>query len=67
MLQRGLEAIQKTDPEMIKQWVEPVGRFGTAQEQAEAAVWLCSDAASFVTGHVFPVDVCHHPGNRATD
>jgi len=67
MLQRGLEAIQKTDPEMIKQWVEPVGRFGTAQEQAEAAVWLCSDAASFVTGHVFPVDGGHLAGNRATD
>ena len=34
----------------------PIGRFGTAEEQAEAAVWLCSPAASFVTGHIFPVD-----------
>jgi NAD(P)-dependent dehydrogenase (short-subunit alcohol dehydrogenase family) len=31
-------------------------RFGTAQEVAECAVWLCSDAASFVTGHALLVD-----------
>lgn len=23
---------------------------------AEAVIWLCSDAASFVTGHIMPVD-----------
>lgn len=34
----------------------PIGRFGAPQEIAEAAVWLCSDAASFVTGVAFPVD-----------
>ena len=34
----------------------PVGRFGTAEEVAETVVWLCSDAASFVTGHVMAVD-----------
>jgi NAD(P)-dependent dehydrogenase (short-subunit alcohol dehydrogenase family) len=34
----------------------PVGRLGTAEEVAEAAVWLCSDAASFVTGHALSVD-----------
>lgn len=34
----------------------PVGRFGTPEEVAEAVVWLCSDAASFVTGHSMPVD-----------
>ncbi|MCZ6632737.1 MAG: SDR family oxidoreductase [bacterium] len=34
----------------------PMGRLGTPEEIAEAAVWLCSDAASFVTGHAFPVD-----------
>lgn len=31
-------------------------RFGTAQEVAETVVWLCSDAASFVTGHAMLVD-----------
>ncbi|MCE2462297.1 MAG: SDR family oxidoreductase [Dehalococcoidia bacterium] len=36
--------------------MEPVGRLGTPEEVAEVVVWLCSDAASFVTGNVMPVD-----------
>jgi NAD(P)-dependent dehydrogenase (short-subunit alcohol dehydrogenase family) len=36
--------------------MEPVGRMGEPEEVAEAIVWLCSDAASFVTGHAMPVD-----------
>lgn len=34
----------------------PMGRMGQAEEIAEAAVWLCSPAASFVTGHAMVVD-----------
>jgi NAD(P)-dependent dehydrogenase (short-subunit alcohol dehydrogenase family) len=34
----------------------PIGRMGRAEEVAEAVVWLCSDAASFVTGHPLLVD-----------
>ena len=34
----------------------PIGRFGTPLEVAEAVVWLCSDAASFVTGLAMAVD-----------
>jgi NAD(P)-dependent dehydrogenase (short-subunit alcohol dehydrogenase family) len=34
----------------------PVGRMGEPEEIAEAVVWLCSDAASFVTGHTMTVD-----------
>ncbi|MFC1916247.1 SDR family oxidoreductase [Chloroflexota bacterium] len=34
----------------------PMGRVGTPEEVAEAMVWLCSDAASFVTGHAMTVD-----------
>jgi NAD(P)-dependent dehydrogenase (short-subunit alcohol dehydrogenase family) len=36
--------------------LEPVGRFGTPKEVANAILWLCSDAASFVTGVSLPVD-----------
>jgi NAD(P)-dependent dehydrogenase (short-subunit alcohol dehydrogenase family) len=36
--------------------MEPVGRMGKPEEVAEAVVWLCSDAASFVTGHPMTVD-----------
>ena len=35
---------------------EPIGRVGTPGEVAESVVWLCSDAASFVTGHAMAVD-----------
>jgi len=45
------------------EWVEsyrrpavPLGRLGHPKECAEAAVWLCSDAASYVTGVCLPVD-----------
>ncbi len=36
--------------------MEPVGRMGQPQEVAEAIIWLCSDAASFVTGDTMAVD-----------
>ena len=36
--------------------LEPIGRMGRPEEIAEAVVWLCSDAASFVTGHPMAVD-----------
>jgi NAD(P)-dependent dehydrogenase (short-subunit alcohol dehydrogenase family) len=34
----------------------PLGRLGRPEEIAEAVVWLCSDAASFVVGHAMAVD-----------
>ena len=34
----------------------PAGRFGRPEELGGPLVWLCSDAASFVTGIVLPVD-----------
>ncbi|AFY33395.1 SDR family oxidoreductase [Calothrix sp. PCC 7507] len=34
----------------------PIGRIGRVEEVAEAVVWLCSDAASFVTGQSLAVD-----------
>lgn len=34
----------------------PIGRSGKPEEIAEAVVWLCSESASFVTGHALSVD-----------
>lgn len=56
VLERGVEA--GTHPEVRRQLEElhPIGRMGRPEEVAEAAVWLCSDAASFVTGHAMTAD-----------
>lgn len=35
---------------------QPSGRGGRPDEVAEAVTWLCSDAASFITGVALPVD-----------
>lgn len=35
---------------------EPVGRMGKPEEIAQVALWLCSDASSFVTGHPLVAD-----------
>jgi NAD(P)-dependent dehydrogenase (short-subunit alcohol dehydrogenase family) len=34
----------------------PIGRLARPEEIAEAVVWLCTDAASFVVGHAMAVD-----------
>ncbi len=34
----------------------PMGRIGAPEDTAEAVVWLCSDAASFITGHALVID-----------
>ncbi|HEY5870990.1 MAG TPA: SDR family oxidoreductase [Candidatus Tectomicrobia bacterium] len=57
-IQTPLTARGLSDPERRAQVVarHPLGRVGTPEEVAEAVVWLCSDAASFVTGHTMTVD-----------
>ena len=42
--------------ETINIAAEPVGRMADPEEIAHAAVWLCTDKASFVTGHAMAVD-----------
>lgn len=38
------------------QGCHPIGRFGKPQEVAEAVLWMCSDQASFMTGHSLILD-----------
>jgi NAD(P)-dependent dehydrogenase (short-subunit alcohol dehydrogenase family) len=53
-----IEEALTSNPEMEAEIVarHPIGRMGHPEEIAEAVVWLCSDAASFVTGHTMTVD-----------
>ena len=54
MVERGAQLSPGFDELALS--MEPVGRFGQPSEIGEAVVWLCSDAASFVTGHPMVVD-----------
>ena len=36
--------------------MQPMARLGSPEEVAQAVIWLCSDAASFITGHPLSVD-----------
>ena len=53
-----IERFTQDDPERREQLetMHPLGRMGTPEEVAETIRWLCSDAASYVTGHIMPVD-----------
>jgi NAD(P)-dependent dehydrogenase (short-subunit alcohol dehydrogenase family) len=52
------EELSAAAPEKVHELLQrvPMGRIAEPEEVAEAAVWLCSDAASYVTGHALPVD-----------
>lgn len=50
---------QANDPVQFRKWNEqaqPLGRLGTPEECANAALFLCSDDSSFITGVALPVD-----------
>jgi NAD(P)-dependent dehydrogenase (short-subunit alcohol dehydrogenase family) len=54
MLDRIGESAQRLGVAMIAE--NPSGRLGTPAEVAAAVVWLCSDAASFITGQTLTID-----------
>ena len=58
VIETPMTAPLAANPEMRKVMdsMTPMGRMGKAEEIASAVVWLCSDAASFVTGHPMVID-----------
>ena len=53
-----IDRVMEVNPEIIENLIDstPVGRLAKPEEIANAVIWLCSDAASFVTGHSMVVD-----------
>lgn len=56
VMERGVQAGQNREMYGELAALHPVQRLGTSEEIAAAVVWLCSDEASFVTGHPLAVD-----------
>jgi len=52
------ESLIKTVPDIVEMMHEkvPMARIGEPEEIAGAVMWLCSESASYVTGHALPVD-----------
>ena len=53
---RGAIAKRGRDPQEVADRLSLNGRFGTPDEIASAALWLCSSASSFTIGHALAVD-----------
>jgi NAD(P)-dependent dehydrogenase (short-subunit alcohol dehydrogenase family) len=58
ILTKPSDAFLAADPEFMANAMgkTPMGRMGTTREVAETVVWLCSDAASFITGQSIVMD-----------
>ena len=54
MLGRIGEGAQRLGISLVAE--NPAGRLGAPAEVADAVVWLCSDAASFITGQTLTID-----------
>jgi glucose 1-dehydrogenase len=55
MLRKAMER-RGRDPDDVLSRLSLIGRFGRPEEIAAAALWLCSEAASFTMGHALAVD-----------
>ncbi|ADB38214.1 glucose 1-dehydrogenase [Spirosoma linguale] len=54
MMDRFSGGTEEGRHEVISQ--EPIGRAGKPEEIADAVIWLCSEASSFIVGHALVVD-----------
>lgn len=57
--ERNLSALSPQGREAFEQMVQniyPLGKIGSAQDIGEAAVFLASDAAKWVSGAIFAID-----------
>ncbi|MFI5273938.1 MAG: SDR family NAD(P)-dependent oxidoreductase [Ktedonobacterales bacterium] len=58
----------RADPEQVRQRLTasiPLGRMGTPEDIANAALFLVSDEAAFISGVALPVDGAHMAGHGA--
>jgi NAD(P)-dependent dehydrogenase (short-subunit alcohol dehydrogenase family) len=57
MVRRYLTQVEDAEAQLAElRATHPIGRLGRSEEVAAAALWLTSDAASFMTGAAVPVD-----------
>jgi NAD(P)-dependent dehydrogenase (short-subunit alcohol dehydrogenase family) len=58
VIETPMTAPLASNPDMRKvlDGMTPMGRMGQPEEIAAAVLWLCSDQASFVTGHPLVID-----------
>jgi NAD(P)-dependent dehydrogenase (short-subunit alcohol dehydrogenase family) len=54
ILADGTGSVEETTAQFAA--YQPMGRMATVEEVAAAVVYLCSDAASFITGHALRID-----------
>lgn len=54
----GLEARMEREPDLRATFLHgiPIGRFGQSDDIKGLALWLASDASSFITGAIIPMD-----------